>query len=62
MFQELLGSQNLEVEGRFSDETILGPRPPLFSDYLKDDVAAAVSHLASQKTIPIQSTENVAWG
>jgi hypothetical protein len=62
MFQELLDSQSLEVQGRFPDETILGPRPPLFSDYLRDDVAALVSHLASQKTIMIQSTDNVTWG
>jgi hypothetical protein len=62
MFQELLESQSLTVEGRFPDETLLGTHPPLFSDYLRDDVAASVSHLASQKTILIQSVENQAWG
>jgi hypothetical protein len=62
MFQELLESQALEVQGRLPDETILGAHPPLFSDYLRDDVAAAVSHLASQKTITIQSMESWAWG
>jgi hypothetical protein len=62
MFQELSESQSLEVDGRFPDETILGIHPPLFSDYLREDVAALVSHLASQKTITIQSTDNVTWG
>jgi hypothetical protein len=62
MFQELAEPQKLEVEGRFPDETILGPHPPMFSDYFRNDVAAVVSHLASQKTIMIQSTETRAWG
>jgi len=62
MFQELSESQSLTVDGRFPDEAILGTHPPLFSDYLRDDVAALVSHLASQKTITIQSTDNVTWG
>jgi hypothetical protein len=62
MFQELSESQSLTVDGRFPDEIILGTHPPLFSDYLRDDVAALVSHLASQKTIMIQSTDNVTWG
>ena len=62
IFQELLGPQNLEVEGRFSDETILGTHPPRLTDYLRDDVAAAAFHLASQKTIMIQSAENRTWG
>ena len=62
MVEELSASQNLVVDGRFPDETILGGHPPLFSDYLRDDVAAAVCHLASQKTITIHSAENVAWG
>jgi len=62
VFQEILESQNLEVEGRFSDEIILGAHPPLLPDYLRDDVAAAGLHLAIQKTIVIQSTENQTWG
>ncbi|HUK30565.1 MAG TPA: hypothetical protein VLV89_05580 [Candidatus Acidoferrum sp.] len=62
VFQEILESQNLDVEGRFSDEIILGPHPPLLPDYLRDDVAAAGLHLAIQKTIVIQSTENQTWG
>lgn len=62
IFQQILESQNLKLEGRFPDETILGSHPPRFADYLRDDVAAAVSHLAFQKTIMIQSTENRSWG
>jgi hypothetical protein len=62
LFQEILGSQNLEAEGRFPDETILGTHPPRLPDYLRDDVAAAGFHLAPQKTIVIQSMENRTWG
>jgi hypothetical protein len=62
IFQEILESQNLDIEGRFPDETILGAHPPLLPDYLRDDVAAVVSHLTCQKTITIQSVENRTWG
>jgi hypothetical protein len=61
-FQEISESQNLEVEGRFPDETILGVHPPRLPDYFSDDVAAAGFHLASQKTITLQFTENRVWG
>lgn len=62
MFQELPDSQNLIVAGRFPDEIILGPHPPLFRDYLRDDVAASISHPAPRKTITIQPTEEMTWG
>jgi len=62
LYQEILETQPLKVEGRFPDETILGVHPPQLPDYLRDDVAAAVSHLAFQKTITIRSTENQSWG
>lgn len=62
VFRELCESHELEVEGRFPDATILGPHPPLLPDYLRDDVAATVSHLASQKTITIRASEERCWG
>ncbi len=62
IFREMAESENLDIKGRFPDETICAARPPLFPDYLRDDVAAVVSHLASQKTIMIQSMENQTWG
>jgi len=62
IFRELSESHELEVEGRFPDATILGPHPPLLPDYLRDDVAAVVSHLASQKTITIRASEEWCWG
>jgi hypothetical protein len=62
LFHEIPQSQDLKVEGRFPDETILGAHPPLFPDYLREDVAAVVTHLAFQKEIMIQSTENQTWG
>lgn len=55
---EILGSQNLELAERLPDETILGTHPPRLPDYLRDDVAAAGFHGASQTTIMIQSIEN----
>jgi hypothetical protein len=60
--QEILESQKLEVEGRLPDETILGAHPPTLTDYLRADVAAGGFHLASEKTIMIQSLENRTWG
>lgn len=62
MDHEIPQSENLNVAGRFADATILGPHPPLFSDYLRDDVSAAVSQPSPQKTIMIQSAENMTWG
>jgi hypothetical protein len=62
IFRELSESHELEVEGRLPDATILGPHPPLLPDYLRDDVAATVSHLASQKTITIRASEEQCWG
>jgi hypothetical protein len=62
IYQEIVESQNLELEGRFPDEIILGTHPPQLPDYFRDDVAAAGFHLASQKTIEIQSMEARTWG
>lgn len=62
LFQEISESQSLRVSGRFPDETILGAHPPLFPDYLREDVAAAVSHLAFQKSVMIQCAESRSWG
>jgi len=62
IYQEIVESQNLELEGRFPDEIILGTHPPQLPDYFRDDVAAAGFHLASQKTIKIQSLEDLTWG
>lgn len=62
LFREIPEAQKLEVCESFPDAVILGPRPPLFPDYLRDDVAAAVSHLASQKTISVQAAETRSWG
>lgn len=62
ILRELSGAQKLEVEGRFTDEKLLGPHPPMLPDYLRDDVAAAGFHLKSEKTIVVQATENLKWG
>jgi hypothetical protein len=62
LFRETAEAQELEVEERFPDEVILGSRPPLFPDYLRDDVAAAVYHLAFQKNISIHAAESRSWG
>ncbi|HXX21771.1 MAG TPA: hypothetical protein VEO19_01325 [Terriglobia bacterium] len=62
IFQELPESLSLEVEGRFPDGTILAPQAPLLPDYLRDDVAAVVSHPTSQKIITIRATEDHCWG
>jgi len=61
MVQELSESQSLEIDGRLPDETILGARPPLFRDYLRDDVAAVVANPVPRKTIMIQAAEDLAW-
>jgi hypothetical protein len=60
--QELSRAEKLEVEGRFPDKTLLGPHPPLLSDYLRDDVAAACFNRAAEKTIAIQAAEELKWG
>jgi hypothetical protein len=62
LFREIARAQELEVVERFPDGIILGSRPPLLPDYLRDDVAAAVYHLAFQKTISIQADESQSWG
>jgi len=62
IFEELEPNKTLVVEGRFPDAVILSDRPPRLSDYLRDDVAAAVSHLAFNKTITIHAEERRAWG
>ncbi len=62
IFQELDGTQALLVEGRFNDQLILGEHPPRLPDYLRDDVAAQVSHLSFSKTIMIRAEESQCWG
>ena len=62
MFQELDETQKLVVEGRFSDQVILGDHPPMLTDYLRDDVAAEVAHLSFSKTITIRADESHCWG
>jgi hypothetical protein len=55
-------TDKLEIAGRFSDEIILGDRPPCLPDYLEDNVSAAVSHLAVHKAITIECSEQLRWG
>jgi hypothetical protein len=62
ILQEHSEAQKLEVEGRFSDEKLLGLHPPLLSDYLRDDVAASGFHLVAEKNITIHASENLKWG
>ena len=59
---ELSPAEKLEVEGRFPDKMLLGPHPPVLSDYLRDDVAAACFNRATEKTITIKAAEDLKWG
>ena len=62
LYREYAPTEEIHVDGRFANEILLGERPPLLSDYLRDDVAAQVSHFACKKVIAIQAEQSLSWG
>lgn len=52
----------LDVRDSLPDSVLLGPRPPLLTDYLHPEVAVDVNQLDSRKNFVVQCREEQIWG